>query len=41
MKELEQTLEELFKLNPSILIYPGHGGTTTIGAEKENSFFGF
>ena len=41
MKELEQTLEELFKLNSSILIYPGHGGTTTIGAEKQNSFFGF
>ena len=41
IKELEQTLEKLFKFNPSILVYPGHGGTTTIGAEKENSFFGF
>ena len=34
IKELEQTIKKIFELNPDVVVYPGHGGATTIKAEK-------
>ncbi|MFD0589809.1 MBL fold metallo-hydrolase [Paenibacillus sp. GCM10027627] len=28
---------KLYKLNPEVIVYPGHGGKTTIGFEMENN----
>jgi glyoxylase-like metal-dependent hydrolase (beta-lactamase superfamily II) len=32
-EDLRQSLKKLFKMDPQITVYPGHGGLTTIGAE--------
>ena len=29
-----ESLERLFKMDPDIMVYPGHGGTTSIGRER-------
>jgi glyoxylase-like metal-dependent hydrolase (beta-lactamase superfamily II) len=31
--------EKLFQLPDEVTVYPGHGGTTTIGFEKKNNPF--
>jgi glyoxylase-like metal-dependent hydrolase (beta-lactamase superfamily II) len=31
--DLRQSLKRLFKMDPQITVYPGHGGITTIGVE--------
>ena len=39
--QLEQAIKErLFTLAPQTIVYPGHGPSTTIGAEKDNNLFG-
>jgi glyoxylase-like metal-dependent hydrolase (beta-lactamase superfamily II) len=36
---LQTILERLYPLDPGVVVYPGHGGATTIGEEKrENPF---
>ena len=39
IKELVQTIKKIFELNPDVVVYPGHGGATTIRSEKSNNFF--
>lgn len=39
--QLEHGIKErLFVLPPETIVYPGHGPSTTIGAEKNNNLFG-
>ena len=35
-KEMKKSLEYLFTLNNSLIVFPGHGDVTTIGEEKSN-----
>jgi len=35
-KDIFKSLQRLFELDPDITVYPGHGGTTTIGREAKN-----
>lgn len=41
-EELKQSItKKLFVLDPDVVVYPGHGGSTTIGEEKDNNpYFG-
>jgi len=34
-KDLFESLKRLFSLDPDTVVYPGHGGTTTIGQENQ------
>jgi glyoxylase-like metal-dependent hydrolase (beta-lactamase superfamily II) len=36
---MERSLERIATLEPGILVYPGHGATTTIGREVETNPF--
>jgi glyoxylase-like metal-dependent hydrolase (beta-lactamase superfamily II) len=38
-EDLKQSLQRLFKMDPKITVYPGHGGLTRIGAEAGRDFF--
>ena len=35
-KDMKKSLEYLFTLNSSLIVFPGHGDITTIGEEKSN-----
>jgi glyoxylase-like metal-dependent hydrolase (beta-lactamase superfamily II) len=38
-EDLKQSLKRLFKMDPKITVYPGHGGLTKIGVEAGREFF--
>jgi glyoxylase-like metal-dependent hydrolase (beta-lactamase superfamily II) len=38
-EELRQSLKRLFKMDPKITVFPGHGGLTKIGVEAGNGIF--
>lgn len=37
--QLRESISKLMKLNGDVVVYPGHGGTTTIKDEKNNYIF--
>ncbi|MCL1802370.1 MAG: MBL fold metallo-hydrolase [Eubacteriaceae bacterium] len=37
--EIEKSIKKLYSLQGATIVYPGHGGTTTIGSEKLNNPF--
>ncbi|MDR0287380.1 MAG: MBL fold metallo-hydrolase [Clostridiales bacterium] len=39
VKDLKASIEKLYKMDPNIKVFPGHGTSTTIGRERENSPF--
>ena len=38
-KEMKKSIEKIKKYDDNIIIYPGHGETTTLGLEKENNYY--
>ena len=38
-KEMKESIKKKKEYNDNIVIYPGHGETTTLGYEKENNFY--
>lgn len=37
--EIMKSLKQLLEMPAELVVYPGHGGHTTIGFEKENNYF--
>ena len=37
--EMEKSIEKIKKYDNDIVVYPGHGESTTLGFEKENNFY--
>ena len=36
IEEMQESIRKVLKLNNSIIIYPGHGNSTTLGKERRN-----
>ena len=38
-EEMKKSIEKIKKYNKNIVIYPGHGMSTTLDEEKENNYY--